>query len=351
MGPCLEFLDAALEWGTELDLSVVLCFHAAVGFQSYDPPCGHSNENWDPSQFDVAANVEILRQVARRYGNHSALGAICILNEPHGDLPAETLNDFFKSGYAVMRDGEDLPESVQIMMPVFHHEFNHFAGRYTSQRGFVNVAFDVHCYQVFGDPYAGWSRMSLAQHLRYAAGKTSSHPAKGIIKHDERVVVTEFSLALPTWNGGMISRERKALTPTEKNLLYRSFALRQLHAFAKYTEGWFFWCWKDDSGPEWSFSESESRGWMPALSSNQMTGASSKMKGSSGCGSDTETTVPSSPTSFDSDMSDTSASPPGSPNITWAPAPTLLEDILLHGISEKASPSDDVARAKRQRTT
>merc|ERR1712054_233657 len=53
------------------------------------------------------------------------------------------------------------------------------------------------------------------------------------------------------------------LTSAEKKLLHRSFASRQLRAFAEYTEGWFFWCWKDDAGPAWSFSESVRRGWMP----------------------------------------------------------------------------------------
>jgi glucan 1,3-beta-glucosidase len=269
IGPCTEFLDAALEWGSELGLSVVLCYHSAIGFQSYDPPCGRKNEEWDPADFDIAANVEVLKLLARAYGSHPALGGICVLNEPHGDLPAETLNTFFKDAYSAMRNVEKLPHVVQIMLPVFHHEFTDFNGRYTPDKGFVNVVFDVHCYQVFGDPYAGWCRMSLAKHLRYATAATKSHPVQGIVKRGERVVVTEFSLALPMWNENMmINKEFAALTPTEKKLLHKSFALRQLHAFAQHTEGWFFWCWKDDSGPDWSFAESMLKGWMPPLSSN-----------------------------------------------------------------------------------
>jgi glucan 1,3-beta-glucosidase len=265
MGPCTEFLDAVLEWGAELELSIVLCFHSAVGFQSYDPPCGRFNEKWKPSSFDVAASVDVLRQVAQRYGHHPALGAICALNEPHGDLPARTLNEFFKGAYQAMRVEQKLPESVQIMLPVFHHEFKDLAGIYTPSKGFVNVVFDVHCYQVFGDPYAGWCRMSLADHLRYATGKTSSHPVRDIVKRGERVVVTEFSLALPMWNKRLINMELKALSSAEQKLLHRSFAQRQLRTFADYTEGWFFWCWKDDSGPDWALTGSIDRGWMPAV--------------------------------------------------------------------------------------
>lgn len=336
IGPCVEFLDAALRWGDEVGLSVILCYHSAVGFQSYDPPCGRHNEKWKPKNFNVAANVEVMRQVAKRFGNHPALGGICILNEPHGDLPAKTLNSFFEGAYSVMRGSEQLPESVQLMLPVFHHEFTSFAGRYTPQKGFVNVVFDVHCYQVFGDPYAGWCRMSLAEHLRYAIGKASSHPITGIVKRNERVVVTEFSLGLPVWDKKyMISREFAALTGTEKKLLMRSFALRQLSSFATYTEGWFFWCWKDDSGPEWSLSESMSKGWMPALSSGDMNSADTA---SSSCG---ETEPPSSPCLSFASSSDISA--PASPCdiIEESPAP--------HGQKHKILITSEILSAKRAR--
>merc|ERR1711972_1091403 len=45
-GPCLEFLDAVLEWGDELGMKIVLCLHAGVGFQSDCPPCGYANPKW-----------------------------------------------------------------------------------------------------------------------------------------------------------------------------------------------------------------------------------------------------------------------------------------------------------------
>lgn len=165
-----------------------------------------------------------------------------------------------------MRVDEELPTSVQLMLPIFHHHYKDFAGNYTAEKGYANVVFDVHCYQVFGDPYAGWRHLSLAQHLRFAAASSAKHDARCIADLGGRVVVTEFSLALPTWHHTCdISWEYEALSKAHQTLLRRSFALRQLRAFAKYTEGWFFWSWRDDSGPEWSFSESSARGWMPAL--------------------------------------------------------------------------------------
>jgi glucan 1,3-beta-glucosidase len=269
-GPCTDFLDNALEWGCELGLSVVLCFHAAVGFQSSDPPCGHKNDDWLPGDFDVDASVDVLRQVARRYRNHKGLGGICVLNEPSGDLPADVLNRFFRRSYNVMRNDEALPLSVQIMLPIFHHDFVDFSDTYTEQKGYANVVFDVHCYQVFGDPYAGWCYMSLADHLRYATAARQTHPVTCIASRGERVVVTEFSLAFPTPESCMIGREFAALTRSEREMLHRSFAQRQLSAFRKHTEGWFFWCWKDDSGPQWSFSEVMARGWIRDLQAQRI---------------------------------------------------------------------------------
>lgn len=281
IGPCTEFLDAALDWGNEVGLSVVLCLHAAIGFQSSDPPCGRGNEHWDPSDFDVEATIEVLRQVAKRYGHHSALAAICILNEPGGDLPAKTLNRYFTEAYTALRDGQGLPESVQIMLPVFHHDFSDFAGRYTAHKGYSNVVFDIHCYQVFGDPYAGWCKMSLAEHLRYASASSRLHQAKVIANHGERAVVSEFSLGLPMWDKKyLIRQEIAALTEAEQDLLHRSFAVRQLRVFAKYTEGWFFWSWKDDSGAAWAFSESVSRRWMPAICEQPLQAVDSVSSGS-----------------------------------------------------------------------
>jgi glucan 1,3-beta-glucosidase len=267
VGNCTEFLDAALDWGVEFGLSVVLCFHAAVGFQSTEPPCGRANEKWRPSHFDVVASVDIMRQVAKRYGQHPGLGGLCILNEPSGEIPACKMNRYFQDTYSALRDECSLPASVQIMLPVFHHDFKHFKGTYTEEKGYVNVVFDVHCYQIFGDPYAGWSKMSLAQHLRWGDASASEHDARRIAGHGERVVVSEFSLALPNWDQKvMISREYSALSKSEKSQLFRCFALRQLRSFAKYTEGFFFWSWKDDAGPEWCLQESCAKMWMPSFS-------------------------------------------------------------------------------------
>merc|ERR1712217_136081 len=147
---------------------------------------------------DVDATVDLMRQIVDRYRGHKSLGGICILNEPHGDLSAHQLNRYFKNAYQAMRNEKNLPVSVQILIPVFHHDFKHFKDKYTERQGYQNVVFDVHCYQVMGDPYAGWRNMSLAWHLRFAAGGSPGHDARCVADHGERVVVSEFSAAMPT---------------------------------------------------------------------------------------------------------------------------------------------------------
>lgn len=175
-----------------------------------------------------------------------------------------------------MKD-EGLPDSVQVMLPSFHHPLSEFLGRYTTEKGFANVVFDVHRYQVFGDPGAGWCKQSLAYHLRFATAPHGNHDIRRIAEAGERVVVSEFSVKLPTWHTKwMIAREYASLTKSERTLLQRSFALRQLRCFAKYSEGWFFWSWKDHAGPEWDFAACTSLGWMPNVVKNSMAGASNK---------------------------------------------------------------------------
>merc|ERR1712136_154768 len=96
---------------------------------------------------------------------------------------------------------------------------------FREEHGFKNVVFDVHIYHMFTD---NWFRMSLANHLRWAAAQGRWHDSKDIADTGARVIVSEWCLALPT------------------------FARRQVQTFADHTHGWFFWSWKDEE-KNWNF--------------------------------------------------------------------------------------------------
>merc|ERR1719446_1968515 len=118
-------------------------------------------------------------------------------------------------------------------------------------------------YQVFGED---WFKMSLADHLRWAAGHSKIHDARKIAQLGERVIVSEWCLALPIRDfNHSIAWEWMYLSRSERAAVLRSFALRQLHTFAKYTDGWFFWSWRDEDSAEWSLKECVSRRYLSLL--------------------------------------------------------------------------------------
>jgi glucan 1,3-beta-glucosidase len=259
LGPDLKALDNAFQWAEETGLQVVLSFHGTVGFQSDHQASGRADKDWDPKSWDPSASLEVLRKVAERYNHRSSLGGITVVNEPSYDIPFRTLVKYYKDAYHLIR-GAGVPERVQVILPVYHREIEEFEGLFP-KRSYKNVIFDVHVYQVFGED---WFNMSLADHLRWASACTKSHDVKDIAKADQRVIVSEWSLALPVENYRfLIAREWFYLSEAEKHAVLRSFALRQLCTFAAYSEGYFFWSWTDEHSMEWSFKVLAELGFLP----------------------------------------------------------------------------------------
>mmetsp|Transcript_82793 Transcript_82793/g.208456 ORF Transcript_82793/g.208456 Transcript_82793/m.208456 type:complete len:570 (+) Transcript_82793:221-1930(+) len=251
LGPDLDVLDNAFKWAAEVGLKVVLCFHGTVGFQSDHQASGRRDESWTPSQWDTVASVAVLQRVAARYRDVAALGAITVVNEPAYEIPLEQLRQYYKDSYHAIRNA-GVSEHVQIVMPLYHREMRDFEGHFSQSEGFHNVVFDAHVYQVFGED---WNKMSLADHLRYASGQSRCHHLDKSQTSGERLIVSEWSLALPIRAKSMIALEWAHLTRSQKHAVTRSFAVRQLRTFAASSQGWFFWNWKDEDSLPWSLSE------------------------------------------------------------------------------------------------
>jgi glucan 1,3-beta-glucosidase len=264
LGPDADILDRAFQWALETGLKVILCFHGTVGFQSDHQASGRYNQSWTPECWDQHASLQVLRRVAARYKDQAVLGGICVVNEPSADIPLEHLRQFYKSGYHAVRDA-GVGADVQVILPLYHREIKDMKGHFSEDDGYSNVVFDEHTYHVFGED---WSKMSLADHLRYAAGKLGSHDLHNTWKAGERVIASEWSLALPVRDfESMIAWEWWYLTQAERNAVIRSFAMRQLRTFAAYSDGWFFWSWKDEDSVLWSLRDAIAKQLLP------MTGA------------------------------------------------------------------------------
>lgn len=260
LGPDGDILDDAFRWASETGLKVILSYHGTVGFQSDHQASGRFNQSWTPEQWDQQASLELLRRVALRYKDNAALGGICVVNEPSPEIPIERLRQFYKAGYHVIRDA-GVSEEVQVILPLYHREIKDMKGCFPEEDGYRNIVYDEHTYQVFGED---WFKMSLADHLRYAAGKLGPHDLQTTWKAGERVIASEWSLALPIRDfENMIAWEWWYLTQAERNAVIRSFAMRQLRTFARYSDGWFFWSWKDEDSVLWSLRDAIAKNLMP----------------------------------------------------------------------------------------
>lgn len=113
---------------------------------------------------------------------------------------------------------------------------------------------DIHYYQCFGEY---WEQRSPFEHLKAPFDnrmpELESYGKKGWI------VVGEWSLRLRSEQSWDPPFQNNGL---EKDLYMRSFAANQLLAYEQ-TQGWFFWSYKAENQPEWSFRDCVERGWMP----------------------------------------------------------------------------------------
>jgi len=271
IGPCLEALDNAFKWAEETGLQIVLSFHGTIGCQSNHQASGRSSDDWEPRMWDPHASLEVLRRVSARYGRRQSLGGITVVNEPSCHLPLDRLQRYYKNSYrAIRRSG--VPDRVQVIFPVYQRWFRDFKGMFEAKQGYRNVVFDVHVYHLFSPQ---WFRMSLASHLRWAAAQGRWHDAKEISRCGERVIVSEWCMALPTWDWrNLVAWEWYHLTRAEKNEVLRSFGRRQLRTFASHSEGWFFWSWKDEDGVQWNMRETVARGYLTLKSPSSVPASS-----------------------------------------------------------------------------
>ena len=115
----------------------------------------------------------------------------------------------------------------------------------------ANVWTDVHLYQNFGD----WSDWHLLDYLAYPLERQKrlrTHLARG------PVIVGEWSLSMAP----PLQRQVDAMSEFQRDALYRSHANMLLAMLEEY-RGWFFWSYRVEGKPHWSFRDAVDRGWLP----------------------------------------------------------------------------------------
>lgn len=266
VGPCEEYLEQALAWARETDLTVNLCLHGAPGGQSGHDHTGFSDPSWNVSMWDSSLTVRCLDHIAKRFGSDPALSGITVINEPDGGIDSSALAEFYCNAYNAIRQHS---ESVTILMPVYQRSwwwlrtYNSFPPKH-----WHSIAFDVHQYQCFGFPWQ--THIGLKRTLEWAkTGFGHINSVSEIKNSGYAAVCSEWSLRLPEWDDSWpVARDLAACENRDEQ--YKIYASNQIH---QYDAGlaWYFWTWKVDNDPEdhWDLSRCMKKGWLVLDDSSQ----------------------------------------------------------------------------------
>lgn len=248
-----EILDEALKTCDKLGLMVVLDLHGIVGGQSRQHHTGRRNHfQWPNDQNHRRRNLDVIGALAQRYAGFNCVRGLSLVNEPDVGIPASILNDFYREAYRRVRQFMSYEKVAVIISAFTEHRLPHFHATLRSPQ-FENVITDVHYYQCFGDWY---EHLSLDQQLNFPI--THRQPELRNAMERGWIMVGEWSLRLP-WHPRDLVRE---LQPADQDRVWRAFGETQIRVYGE-TQGWFFWSYKAENQPEWSFRDCVERGWLP----------------------------------------------------------------------------------------
>ena len=259
----VEILDKAFDWAEEFGLYVVVDLHAAPGCQNgFDNGGIQDVCEWHTQDAYIEYSLTTLERLARRYGKRPALHGIEVLNEPRWDLDTELLKRYTAAAYQRIR-----AYCANTVAVVFHdgfRSFREYAG-FLQRPAHDNVIFDIHRYQCF---VAEDVNMDIYRHMQKAAIDWKAEADEIINESGFWTYVGEWSLGLDLkmaalWADGPFDHGQTHMDEFQLDLAYRGYAAAQLAAFEKYL-GWFFWSYKTETMPHWSFRDCVERGWLPA---------------------------------------------------------------------------------------
>lgn len=252
VGPCLEALDAALDRLEKAGLRVLLDLHGSVGGENSEAPCGRTNLDWQPSDWDWRASLQVLRILAERYAGRVCVCAVGVSNEPAESLRGALLAEYYEEAVRTIRQAGMRAGEVAVVLPIFTERrvaevLDFWERRHAS---YEDCVFDVHFYQCFGGhgmiPWT-WQSLSADGHLREARKRAE------VLRGLSACCVSEWSLAVP-------DEATKHMSEVERDELLRNFAKAQLEAYETATHGWFFWTWKDSAGIAWNLERCLAKG-------------------------------------------------------------------------------------------
>lgn len=245
--PTVKYVDKAFVWAAKHGLKILLDLHAVPGSQNGWDHSGRAGAvGWHTDQQNIDKTLGVITRLVERYGQRRQLLGIELLNEPRPIVPKLKLLEYYEAAYGIIRAACG-PE----VWIVFHDNFR--PRRWHRElRGpkYQNVFIDTHRYQCFS---MREKRRDIVWHLKKATRSVPKSLARLARWHP--VIVGEWSLALDRATTGR-------LNPEQAGALNRAYGGAQLLAFS-HARAWFFWSYKTENSPTWSFREAVERHWLP----------------------------------------------------------------------------------------
>jgi glucan 1,3-beta-glucosidase len=225
-----KYVDQLFVWADEFHLQIILDVHAAPGSQNGWDHSGHAGEIRWTEQGNVEATLRFVEQLAERYGNQPALYGIELLNEPHWDIPIDTLVDYYHRGHAII--SQVCPDGVRaICSDSFRTDQ---MSKKLLAKHLNRLVMDMHMYQLFTPEDQA---LDLPGHLKKAA--------------EWFRLLTKFSKRLPVmvgeWSAAM---DEQLQTYTNEDRMRYFQAQRE--AFESVGIGWIYWTARTQDGGVWS---------------------------------------------------------------------------------------------------
>ncbi|KAK3411676.1 hypothetical protein EUGRSUZ_I00415 [Eucalyptus grandis] len=204
VGGSLNALDNAFTWAAKHGMKVIVDLHAAPGSQNgqFHSASRDGFLEWGDSYIEETVKV-IDFLAASGYGNHPALVAIELMNEPlTPGVKLEDLTKYYRLGYDAF------------------------------VRGLSRVVIDVHYYNLFNQMFQQWN---LQQNIDYIYNKRASDLSNVTPENSSLSFVGEWTSAL-AFDGATKEDSGK-------------FAKAQQDVYGRATFGWAYWSYrcKDDT--------------------------------------------------------------------------------------------------------
>lgn len=230
---CIGRLDWAVRMAEKYELKVLICLHAAPGSQNgHDHSGKKGSAQWHTNPAYQRQTIDVLRRLAERYKQQSAVWGIELLNEPKKRLFQRTLREFYRRAYkaiaTVGRPG---------LVVVYHDAFTPrlLSGALWPYRD-VPVMLDHHWYHFFiarvVQPY-----IKLSWYYAY-------------LRRVKAAMLRNLSAAQPIiigeWNGIIGGEKLDRYPKSEHNQIVAEHLREQLAVYQQTTAGWFYWSYKTD---------------------------------------------------------------------------------------------------------